>query len=96
MLCAFGHVVGVNSALEITFMNYELYLLFVVACVCSLYRTHTILDSWLQLCLLQCIYGEFCYIIIVLRKTCLVSLAILSRLSRFSLTADRQKLTFMY
>jgi len=77
-------------------MNYELYLLFVVACVCSLYRTHTILDSWLQLCLLQCIYGEFCYIIIVLRKTCLVSLAILSRLSRFSLTADRQKLTFMY
>jgi len=24
MLCAFGHVVGVNGALEITFMNYEL------------------------------------------------------------------------
>jgi len=96
MLCAFGHVVGViNGALEITFMNYELYLLFVVACVCSLY---TILDSWLQLCLLQCIYfyGDFCYIIIVLRKSCLVSLAILSHLSRFSLTVDRQKLTFMY
>jgi len=24
MLCAFGHVVGVNGALEITFVNYEL------------------------------------------------------------------------
>jgi len=26
MLCAFGHIVGVNVALEITFMNYELYI----------------------------------------------------------------------